>query len=515
MAPGPDAHSDRWQLPDWLVDAEAQPSAGDKRMSIETLSAGLSAWSPATPAQPEQGDLIQASWVRSKEAGLAPEMVPDFSGANDSHIKGLLEESRQLGSLAYPVMQALHEQIANTHSTVVLTDGAGRILYSMGDDSFLERAEKVALKPGVDWSEAAKGTNAVGTAIALQRPITVHAEQHFLTANQFLTCSSTPIFNPRGTVAGVLDVSGDARGYHRHTMALARMSAQIIENQIFSQTYQHAIRLHFHSRPEFIGTLFEGMVAFSRGGRFLAANRGAMFQVGLDRSALERQTLSSLFGLPIDELIDHCRSSNPGLLSLSLPSGLTVRAKAEIQGHVLWTVAGLAPGAKAGEAMGGAPIARHPTPKIRPWPTRGHRLTQPPQRQHHRPAQRARPAPMPPAATASTCPACTTSTPATRKCLLCSKKFGACRGATSPFSYWAKPAWAKSCWPKPYTTTRPARPTRLWPSTARPFPKASSSLSCLATTKGPSPGPSAKARWARFNWPTAARCFWTKSATCP
>ncbi len=319
-------------------------------MITETLGAGLNAWSPSTPVQADQTDLIQASWDRSRRAGLAPEMVPDFSGANQAHIKDLLDESRQLGTLAYPVMQALHEQIANTHSTVVLTDGAGRILYSMGDDSFLERAEKVALKPGVDWSEAAKGTNAIGTAIALQRPVTVHADQHFLTVNQFLTCSSTPIFSPRGTVAGVLDVTGDARGYHRHTMALARMSAQIIENQIFSQTYEHAIRLHFHSRPEFIGTLFEGMVAFSRGGRFLAANRGALFQVGLDRVALERQTLSSLFGMPIDELIDHCRSSAPGLLSLSLPNGLTVRAKAEVQGHMLWTVAGLSPGHKGADA---------------------------------------------------------------------------------------------------------------------------------------------------------------------
>ncbi len=357
LARANDSGSDRWQLPDWLVDADTASAQGDKTMSTETWTAGLIASSPETPLQagkPEQIDqidLIQASWHRSKQAGLAPEMTPDFSGATESRVKDLLDESRQLGTLAYPVMQALHEQIANTHSTVVLTDGEGRILYSMGDDSFLERAEKVALKPGVDWSEAAKGTNAIGTAIALQRPVTVHADQHFLTVNQFLTCSSTPIFSPRGTVAGVLDVTGDARGYHRHTMALARMSAQIIENQIFSQTYEHAIRLHFHSRPEFIGTLFEGMVAFSRGGRFLAANRGALFQVGLDRVALERQTLSSLFGMPIDELIDHCRSSNPGLLSLSLPNGLTVRAKAEVQGHMLWTVAGLTPGARADDTV--------------------------------------------------------------------------------------------------------------------------------------------------------------------
>ncbi len=308
-------------------------------------------WRQVEPASPEHLGLIEASWQRSRQAGLSPGMMPDFSGASEAHVKTLLDESQQLGSLAYPVLQALYEQIANTHSVVVLTDGSGRILHSLGDDTFLEQAEKVALKPGVDWSESAKGTNAIGTAIALGLPVTVHADQHYLEANRFLTCSSTPIFSPRGTIIGVLDVTGDARGYHRHTMALARMSAQIIENQVFSETYQDTVRLHFHSRPEFIGTLFEGLVAFSRGGRFLAANRGALFQIGQDLPTLQRSSLSSLFGMSMDELIDHCRSASAQLLTLSLPNGVTVRARADLRAQLLWQVQGVSAGPNASVAV--------------------------------------------------------------------------------------------------------------------------------------------------------------------
>jgi transcriptional regulator of acetoin/glycerol metabolism len=336
------------QLPDWLTEDNRAPTqeeaqstrAGDNHM-IATLAAPSAgtAW-PHTPlTSTEQQELIQASWQRSRQAGLLPDMAPDFTGASAAHVKTLLDECRQLGTLAYPVLQALYEQIANTHSVVVLTDGVGRILHSLGDDTFLDQAEKVAIKPGVDWSERAKGTNAIGTAIALGLPLTIHADQHYLKANSCLTCSSTPIFNPQGHIVGVLDVTGDARGYHRHTMALARMSAQIIENQIFSETYQDTIRLHFHSRPEFIGTLFEGVVAFSRGGRFLAANRGALFQLGQDLPSLQRNSLSSLFGISVDELIDHCRSASPQLLSLALPNGVTVRAKADVRTQLLWQAA--------------------------------------------------------------------------------------------------------------------------------------------------------------------------------
>ncbi len=310
-------------------------------MTEATASIGERAsWPQVEPVSAEYRGLIEASWQRSRQAGLLPGMAPDFTGTSAAHVKTLLDESHQLGSLAYPVLQALYEQIANTHSMVVLTDGEGRILHSLGDDTFLEQAEKVALKPGVDWSEAAKGTNAIGTAIALGRPVTVHADQHYLQANQILTCSSTPIFSPRGTIIGVLDVTGDARGYHRHTMALARMSAQIIENQIFADTYQDGVRLHFHSRPEFIGTLFEGLVAFSRGGRFLAANRGALFQIGQDLASLQHHSLSSLFGMSMNELIDHCRSASPQLLTLALPNGVTVRARADVRTQLLWQLQG-------------------------------------------------------------------------------------------------------------------------------------------------------------------------------
>ena len=75
-----------------------------------------------------------------------------------------LEQSRILCAHATPVMESLHEQIVNTQSMIVLTDAEGLILHSIGDDDFLRRAEKVALRPGANWAEERQGTNAIGTA---------------------------------------------------------------------------------------------------------------------------------------------------------------------------------------------------------------------------------------------------------------------------------------------------------------------------------------------------------------
>jgi transcriptional regulator of acetoin/glycerol metabolism len=214
---------------------------------------------------------------------------------------------------------------------VILTDAKGVIVHSLGDDDFLEKARRVALQPGVTWSEQSKGTNAIGTAIAEKAPTLVHADQHFLAANHFLTCSAAPISDHQGNVVGVLDVSGDQRSFHKHTMALVRMSALMIENQLFSATFEDSITVHFHARPEFIGTLMEGIASFTPGGRFLSANRNGLFQLGLSFPALQSHTFSSLFGMPVSAMYDHYRTAAPGLLDLCLHSGVRVYGRAQLR----------------------------------------------------------------------------------------------------------------------------------------------------------------------------------------
>jgi transcriptional regulator of acetoin/glycerol metabolism len=274
---------------------------------------------------------IASSHRRSQHYGLRADRRPDFDPLSVSALSALVEQNRMLYSHALPAMETLYQQIANTHNSVLLTDARGVILHSLGDADFLEKANRVALTPGVDWSEESKGTNAIGTAIAEQTATTVHAEQHYLTANHFLTCSAAPIADHHGEVIGVLDVSGDRRSFHRHTMALVRMSALMIENQLFAAAFEDAITLHFHTRPEFIGTLMEGIASFTPGGRFLAANRNGLFQLGLSMPSLQAHTFSSLFDLPLSSLYDHYRSAAPGLLDLCMHNGVRVRGRAELR----------------------------------------------------------------------------------------------------------------------------------------------------------------------------------------
>jgi sigma-54 dependent transcriptional regulator, acetoin dehydrogenase operon transcriptional activator AcoR len=251
---------------------------------------------------------IDQSHERCATLGLSRFEQPDLSPLGRADLTISRERNLRLHAHAAPVMEMLFEQIVQTQSMVVLCDATGTIIHSIGDDDFLSRASKVALSPGVNWSEQAKGTNAIGTALVAETPTLVHADEHFMHANHFLTCSAAPILDPRGNILGVLDVTGDQRSYHQHTMALVRMSARMIENHWLSDDYRHVMRLHFHNRAEFIGTLMEGILAITPDGKIVGANRSALDQLAMSGAAVRMHSLPSLLGTTVGALVEHFRS---------------------------------------------------------------------------------------------------------------------------------------------------------------------------------------------------------------
>ncbi len=318
-----------------------------------TAPAHVTTWSTpsALPCaeKPARTELIKQSHLRCTALGLSRIERPDFEPLMRSDLSVARERNHRLFTHAAPVMEMLFEQIVNSESMIVLTDAQGTILHSVGDNDFLERANKVALSPGVNWAEQSKGTNAIGTALFEETPTLVHGGEHFIHANSFLTCSAAPIFDPRGNMLGVLDVTGDQRSYHQHTMGLVRMSARMIENHWLSDDYGNRLRLHFHSRVEFIGTLLEGIIVVGADGKILGANRSALDQLDMSCAALRMHSLASLFGTTASAVFDHFRSPLPVPMCLSLANGRQFHANARFSAPTRTMMAGLG----GGESLSG------------------------------------------------------------------------------------------------------------------------------------------------------------------
>ena len=179
-------------------------------------------------------------------------------------------------------MTTLYQQLADADSAVVLTDIDGVIIHMVASPDFAAEVAPLGLRAGGLWSEAAAGTNGMGTCIALAAPVSVRRDDHFFTQFSQLTCSAVPVYDPSGELVAVLDVTSRSRQMQQHVLVLLGMTARMIENRLIDQRFRNAHPLHFHSRPEFVYTLHEGRLAVDDDGRILAANRSALFQLGSD-----------------------------------------------------------------------------------------------------------------------------------------------------------------------------------------------------------------------------------------
>ena len=113
-------------------------------------------------------------------------------------------------------------------------------------------------------------------------------------------------------------------------MALVRMSAQMIENRLFNVHFTREITLHFHTRPEFIGTLWEGIAVFSQEGRLLAVNRSGAFQLGVEKQL--GVAFEQLFGVPFASFLDAARKEPRA--QLQLQNGIRLHARALLGQHI-------------------------------------------------------------------------------------------------------------------------------------------------------------------------------------
>ena len=247
---------------------------------------------------------IARSWRRSLASGLLPTgRLSDTDHSSGNNLRQALACNHDLISHSRPVMEYLYEQVRQSHSMVILADKRATLMHTMGDVDFLTKAERVALSSGSSWQEQYRGTNAIGTALAEASSVEVHGAEHFLERNGFLTCAAAPIMAADGTLMGVIDISGDQRSRHPHTLGLVSMAARMIENRLVVATCRRHIRLHLHAHPEGIGSVAEGIIALSEDGWIVGANRTGLSMLRLTPADLGATPLSRALDMRIDDLL--------------------------------------------------------------------------------------------------------------------------------------------------------------------------------------------------------------------
>ncbi|NYV78638.1 transcriptional regulator, partial [Streptomyces sp. UH6] len=113
--------------------------------------------------------VVADSWRRSARAGVGPDRTADVELA-DSDLNAYRAEHPL--SRMMPLIRELVGTFADDGGHLLaVCDAHGRLLWVEGCPATRRAADAMNFVPGARWSESAVGTNAPGTAVAVDRPV--------------------------------------------------------------------------------------------------------------------------------------------------------------------------------------------------------------------------------------------------------------------------------------------------------------------------------------------------------
>ncbi|WP_286240504.1 sigma-54-dependent Fis family transcriptional regulator [Neptuniibacter halophilus] len=318
---------------------------------------------------------IEDSWQRSIDAGLSYKAPLDLENLSKDRVADLKERHSGLIESAHPEISQLVDYFAAEGGLVMLADADATILGVKGDKRHLDSATRYALEPGANWSEQVRGTNAVGTALVERSPVMITGREHFLDQVGYLSCCSAPISDAQGELVGVLDLTSPTDNrILPPNLSLVQQAVRSIENRMFSGQFQQHIVLSVHTRPEYLRSSWQGLIALESDGTVIAANEQICQLLGRKRPQLLGKNLEELFGVRPEVLLTdlhrkgrgqlHTRSADFACELLHFPRSLPVeldkpikrtRTKAEakpVRAPGLGDLAGQDPRLQKGVRMG-------------------------------------------------------------------------------------------------------------------------------------------------------------------
>jgi signal transduction histidine kinase len=249
---------------------------------------------------------IAESWQRSQAAGVDPTTSRAPTLIADRNDVAAEWKAHPLEAAAPLIRKWLEAFADESDHVIVVSDADGLLLWLDGSAKLRSAAaDRMNFVEGALWSEEGAGTNAIGTALATDHAVQVHAAEHFNEIVHAWTCSAAPVHDPEsGSLLGIIDLTGPMRTAHPQSLSVALETARAVETDLRARLQERDARLR-ESYVEKTVSSREPLALVSPSGRVIADHPDGLLRV-------ER------FDIP------------PGGGELILPSG--ARAVAEVVG---------------------------------------------------------------------------------------------------------------------------------------------------------------------------------------
>ncbi|MGG0254567.1 sigma-54-dependent Fis family transcriptional regulator [Bacillus toyonensis] len=186
---------------------------------------------------------ISESWHRCKQANVNPHMNKGQKILSSNIFQEQKKKSEIFLDIALPQIQNMRKIIDELQMMALLIDPDGYVLSLSGNKQTLKRAKHINFIEGVKWTEAAVGTNAIGTALEIEEAIMISGTEHYSVASHSWSCAAAPIHNDDGKLIGVLDFSCAIEFSHPYMLGMVTSIAHAIERECSIRVHQNELHL--------------------------------------------------------------------------------------------------------------------------------------------------------------------------------------------------------------------------------------------------------------------------------
>ncbi|MFZ7807225.1 sigma-54-dependent Fis family transcriptional regulator [Bacillus thuringiensis] len=186
---------------------------------------------------------ISESWHRCKQANVNPHMNKGQKILSSNFFQDQKKKSEIFLDIAIPQIQNMRKTIDELQMMALLIDPDGYVLSLSGNKQTLKRAKHINFIEGVKWTEAAVGTNAIGTALEIEEAIMISGTEHYSVASHSWSCAAAPIHNDDGKLIGVLDFSCPIEFSHPYMLGMVTSIAHAIERECSIRVHQNELHL--------------------------------------------------------------------------------------------------------------------------------------------------------------------------------------------------------------------------------------------------------------------------------
>ncbi len=269
---------------------------------------------------------IAQSWQRCLAHGLSPQQRVSFEAVSAATMRQTAESNRVLVHAARPILSQLGRALADTRYFAILTNHDGVVVDMDGAIDRSDHRAAVIARVGVDLSEKAVGTTAIGAALRELHSVWLHRGEHFFQDTSVYSCAGAPLFGPDGRCVGMLDLTGIEAGERPELRHLATHAARRIENALVLQRrHRLLLRLNWPGLP--LGDDADGLVTLDGEGQVVAANHAARQLLPMLNSISNTELhCRDLFATPWESLFDAARHDRP--VEVPLWSGLRLQVRA-------------------------------------------------------------------------------------------------------------------------------------------------------------------------------------------